>query len=149
MGAVHKISGPHIGTVQGRIAPFVPNNLPHSPVQHARHSATDRRATLPCPHAPLAAMHAWRRPAAMSPATEQASGAPPTPANGTLLCTSLTAATVAGMLAEAQEAAAAGADIVELRLDYLEAFAPENDLPALLEGCPLPAIVTFRPTWEG
>ncbi len=70
-------------------------------------------------------------------------------ASGTLLCTSLTAKTVDGMLAEAQEALAAGADIVEIRLDYLENFSPETDLPTLLESCPLPVIVTFRPTWEG
>ncbi len=70
-------------------------------------------------------------------------------ASGTLLCTSLTAKTVDGMLAESQEALAAGADIVEIRLDYIENFNPEADLPRLLETCPLPVIVTFRPTWEG
>lgn len=70
-------------------------------------------------------------------------------ASSTLLCTSLTAKTVDGMLAEAQEALAAGADIVEVRLDYLENFSPETDLSTLLETCPLPVIVTFRPAWEG
>ncbi|KAL4546682.1 hypothetical protein Ndes2526B_g01887 [Nannochloris sp. 'desiccata'] len=70
-------------------------------------------------------------------------------ASSTLLCTSLTAKTVDGMLAEAQEALAAGADIVEIRLDYLEHFSPETDLPSLLDTCPLPVIVTFRPAWEG
>lgn len=69
--------------------------------------------------------------------------------SSTLLCTSLTAATVAGMLSEAQEAVAAGADIVELRIDYLEAFNPETDLRQLLKECPLPSIVTYRPNWEG
>lgn len=67
----------------------------------------------------------------------------------THLCTSLVATTVEGMLAEAQEAVANGADIVELRLDYLEAFSPETDLARLLSQCPLPAIVTYRPVWEG
>ena len=75
-------------------------------------------------------------------------------ANGTAevrthLCTSLVATTVDGMLAEAQEAVANGADIVELRLDYLEGFAPERDLPRLVQQCPLPAIATYRPVWEG
>lgn len=65
------------------------------------------------------------------------------------LCTSLVATTVKGMLAEAQEAVANGADIVELRLDYLESFAPEADLPRLLQQCPVPAIATYRPVWEG
>lgn len=68
---------------------------------------------------------------------------------GTLLCTSLVASTVEGMLAEAQEAVQNGADIVELRLDYLESFSPEADLPRLLKECPLPAIATYRPVWEG
>lgn len=76
-------------------------------------------------------------------------GAPASSSSATLLCTSLTAATVDGMVEEAAEAAAAGADIVELRLDYLEAFNPEADLPRLLSGCGLPVIVTFRPDWEG
>jgi 3-dehydroquinate dehydratase/shikimate dehydrogenase len=67
----------------------------------------------------------------------------------TQLCTSLVAPTIEGMLAEAQEAVANGADIVELRLDYLEQFSPEEDLPRLLKQCPLPAIVTYRPIWEG
>lgn len=67
----------------------------------------------------------------------------------THLCTSLVAITVEGMLAEAQEAVNNGADIVELRLDYLESFSPEEDLPGLLEQCPLPAIATYRPIWEG
>lgn len=69
--------------------------------------------------------------------------------NSTKLCTSLTATTVQGMLAEAEEAKRAGADIVELRIDYLESFSPEADLPVLIQKCGLPAIVTYRPTWEG
>jgi 3-dehydroquinate dehydratase/shikimate dehydrogenase len=67
----------------------------------------------------------------------------------TLICTSLTAPSVAGMLAEAGEAVAAGADIVELRVDFLQGFVPTTDLPALLQACPLPVIVTYRPEWEG
>ena len=69
--------------------------------------------------------------------------------NQTLVCTSLTASTVQDMLDEAQEAIAAGADIVELRIDYLTDFHPESDLPQLLNGCSIPAIVTYRPSWEG
>ena len=70
-------------------------------------------------------------------------------ATSTLLCTSLTAATVEGMLEEAAEAVVAGADVLELRLDYLDSFNVESDLPELLSNCPLPAIVTYRPHWEG
>ena len=83
-------------------------------------------------------------------ATEQMSAQTTTESNNpTKLCTSLTATTVQGMLAEAQEAQRAGADIVELRIDYLESFSPEADLPVLIQKCGLPVIVTYRPTWEG
>lgn len=85
-------------------------------------------------------------PAASSAADEPAA---PSAAQRTLLCTSLVATSVEGMLAEAQEAVANGADIVELRLDYLESFAPDTDLPRLISQCPLPAIATYRPVWEG
>ena len=85
--------------------------------------------------------------ASAAAATQQAA-APAGVAAKTLLCTSLTASTVEGMLAEAQEALAAGADLVELRIDYLSSLSPEQDLPRLLHGCPLPAIVTYRPDWE-
>lgn len=67
---------------------------------------------------------------------------------GCHLCTILTAKTVNAMLAEAHEAVEAGADIVELRIDYLQNFNPKVDLATLKEKCPLPAIITFRPTWE-
>lgn len=67
----------------------------------------------------------------------------------TQLCTSLVASTVQGMLAEAKEAVQKGADIVEIRLDYLQQLDPEKDVPSLLHLCPLPAIITYRPVWEG
>lgn len=85
---------------------------------------------------------------AMAPETPS-SDTPSSTNNRTLLCTSLTAPTIQGMLQEAQEALTAQADIVELRLDYLDQFDPETDLPLLLNQCPLPAIVTYRPSWEG
>lgn len=67
----------------------------------------------------------------------------------TLLCSSLTAPSVQGMIEEAQEAKMAGADVVELRLDYLQEFRPEQDLDVLLRQIELPCIVTYRPSWEG
>ena len=85
--------------------------------------------------------------ASAAPEHAQETNAPT--ASSTLLCTSLTAATVEGMLSEAQEAVTAGADIVELRIDYLETFNPQTDLPKLLQECPLPSIVTYRPNWGG
>ena len=65
------------------------------------------------------------------------------------MCTSVTARTLEGALEELQAAAAGFADVVELRLDFLEQFQPERDLPILLKAARMPAIVTYRPTWEG
>ncbi|GIL79626.1 hypothetical protein Vretifemale_8933 [Volvox reticuliferus] len=65
------------------------------------------------------------------------------------ICTSVTATTVETFLAEIQEAAASGVDIIELRLDFLTDFDPEQHLQQILASCPLPYIVTYRPVWEG
>ncbi|CAL4963625.1 unnamed protein product [Urochloa decumbens] len=53
------------------------------------------------------------------------------------------------MVADAAAAAAAGGDLVEIRLDFIQGFRPREHLPLLLRGCPLPALVTYRPSWEG
>lgn len=115
-----------------------------------------RQAPLTCPTRPAipqrpaaACRRPQPRPTAASAAMQQAAAAPAgAQAARTLLCTSLTAPTVDGMLAEAQEALAAGADIVELRIDFLAALNPGEDLLRLRQQCPLPAIVTYRPAWE-
>ncbi|RLM91319.1 hypothetical protein C2845_PM08G14250 [Panicum miliaceum] len=67
----------------------------------------------------------------------------------TLVCVPLVARTVEEMVADAAAAAAAGGDLVEIRLDFIQGFRPREHLPQLLRGCPLPALVTYRPTWEG
>ncbi|XP_040385193.1 bifunctional 3-dehydroquinate dehydratase/shikimate dehydrogenase, chloroplastic-like isoform X2 [Oryza brachyantha] len=68
----------------------------------------------------------------------------------TLLCVPATARAPREMAAEAAAAAALGADVAELRLDRLSGFAPRRDLPVLLaQPRPLPALVTYRPKWEG
>ncbi|KAG8048855.1 hypothetical protein GUJ93_ZPchr0009g1255 [Zizania palustris] len=68
----------------------------------------------------------------------------------TLLCVPATARAPREMAAEVAAAAALGADVAELRLDRLSGFAPSRDLPVLLAGPrPLPALVTYRPKWEG
>lgn len=64
-------------------------------------------------------------------------------------CSSVTAKTVAGALEEIEQIAKGGADIVELRLDFLTDLNAEKDIPALLSSSRLPAIVTYRPVWEG
>lgn len=88
---------------------------------------------------------------APSALAEQAQQAPP--ANNepgkSLICTSVTATTVEAFLAEIQEAAASGVDVIELRLDFLTDFDPEQHLQRIMSSCPLPYIVTYRPTWEG
>uniref|UniRef100_A0ACD5VF43 Uncharacterized protein n=2 Tax=Avena sativa TaxID=4498 RepID=A0ACD5VF43_AVESA len=67
----------------------------------------------------------------------------------TLLCVPLVGRTVEEMEIDAAAAAAAGGDLVEIRLDFIEGFSPREDLPRLLRSCPLPALVTYRPNWEG
>ncbi|BDA46464.1 probable shikimate dehydrogenase (NADP(+)) at C-terminar half [Coccomyxa sp. Obi] len=73
----------------------------------------------------------------------------------TLVCTSVIADTVDGAVTEIREAAEFGADVVELRLDFLKGIDlldPKATLKRLLGACDaykLPAIVTFRPAWEG
>ncbi|EIE21050.1 aldolase [Coccomyxa subellipsoidea C-169] len=68
---------------------------------------------------------------------------------------SVTADTVDGALAEIGEAAHLGADLVELRLDFLtdiDLLDPTPMLERMLGACEtalLPALVTFRPMWEG
>ena len=62
----------------------------------------------------------------------------------TLLCVPLVARTVEEMVADAAAAAVAGADLVEIRLDFIQEFRPREHLPQLLRGCTLPALVTYR-----
>jgi 3-dehydroquinate dehydratase/shikimate dehydrogenase len=63
--------------------------------------------------------------------------------NRTLLCETVTASTMAGLLAARD--ASADADMVELRLDGVA----DLDVEAALAGRRVPAIVTCRPDWEG
>jgi hypothetical protein len=65
------------------------------------------------------------------------------------ICTSVTATTVEAFIAEIQEAAASGVDIIELRLDFLTDLDPELHLQRIISSCPLPYIITYRPVWEG
>ncbi|PWZ34585.1 hypothetical protein Zm00014a_008719 [Zea mays] len=67
----------------------------------------------------------------------------------TLLCVPLVGRTVEEMITDAAAAAATGGDMVEIRLDFIQGFRPREHLPPLLRGCPLPALVTYRPVWEG
>jgi len=65
----------------------------------------------------------------------------------TKLCVPIMVDSAQQALADAADARAAGADLVELRLDR---FADDTDAAiALVCDCPLPCIVTIRPDWEG
>ncbi|KIY95963.1 dehydroquinate dehydratase/ shikimate dehydrogenase [Monoraphidium neglectum] len=92
-----------------------------------------------------------RQPSATSAAqaTPEASQAAWSPSEPTYICTSVTADSVEGALAEIEEASAAGVDVIELRLDFLSTFDPSSDLKRLMDACKVPYIVTYRPTWEG
>ncbi|XP_066355614.1 bifunctional 3-dehydroquinate dehydratase/shikimate dehydrogenase, chloroplastic-like isoform X2 [Miscanthus floridulus] len=68
----------------------------------------------------------------------------------TMVCVPATARAPREMAEELAAAAALGADVAELRLDCLIGFAPRRDLPVILaKPRPLPALVTYRPKWEG
>ena len=71
-------------------------------------------------------------------------------ANRCALTTSVIASTLEDALRDVRGAVEKGADIVELRVDFLGAAAEVADaLEALIETGPVPVIVTYRPTWEG
>lgn len=69
--------------------------------------------------------------------------------NATLICAPVVAESVDQMLVQMQKAKEVGADLVELRLDYLKSFSPSQDLKTLIKQSPLPSLVTYRPKWEG
>jgi 3-dehydroquinate dehydratase type I len=63
-----------------------------------------------------------------------------------MICVPLVRKTKEETLRDAKIAKEAGADIVELRIDYLE--EPE-EAPKIITAIGLPAIATLRPEWEG
>jgi len=65
------------------------------------------------------------------------------------LTTSVIAPTVEEALSEIVEAVEGGADIVELRVDFIDGLNAAVDIPKMLAACAVPCIVTYRPTWEG
>ncbi|GAB4843548.1 hypothetical protein Ancab_013511 [Ancistrocladus abbreviatus] len=67
----------------------------------------------------------------------------------TLICVPIVADTVEKMLIDMSKAKVVGADLVEIRLDYLKVFDPRQDLRNLITRSPLPTLFTFRPKWEG
>ncbi|GFH13789.1 bifunctional 3-dehydroquinate dehydratase/shikimate dehydrogenase, chloroplastic [Haematococcus lacustris] len=70
---------------------------------------------------------------------------PPAALPKSSICVSVTATTVESFIHEIEEVERAGADIVELRLDYIKDFDTERDLARIMASCSRPYIVTFRP----
>src|SRR6185503_7352708 len=62
-----------------------------------------------------------------------------------MLCAVVRTETSEAAIASMAEARRAGADLCELRADYLQ----DPDLAKILAAKPLPVLVTVRPTWEG
>jgi 3-dehydroquinate dehydratase/shikimate dehydrogenase len=62
-----------------------------------------------------------------------------------MICAVVRSETAEHALAEMQEARRLGADLCELRADYLK----DPDLERILPAKPLPVLVTVRPRWEG
>ncbi|XP_059652599.1 bifunctional 3-dehydroquinate dehydratase/shikimate dehydrogenase, chloroplastic-like [Cornus florida] len=69
--------------------------------------------------------------------------------NSTMICAPLMADSVDQMLIQMRKAKELGADLVEVRIDSLKNFSSQRDLEILVKQCPLPTLVTYRPTWEG
>lgn len=69
--------------------------------------------------------------------------------NSTQICAPVLAESADQMLIKMRKAKEAGADLVEVRLDFLKSFSPRQDLELLIKQAPLPTLFTFRPTWEG
>nr|BAI40147.1 dehydroquinate dehydratase/shikimate:NADP oxidoreductase [Diospyros kaki] len=66
-----------------------------------------------------------------------------------MICAPVMAETAEQMLGQMRKAKELGADLVEIRIDYLKSFSPQQHLEVLIKQSPLPTIITYRPTWEG
>lgn len=64
--------------------------------------------------------------------------------NTTLICAPLMAESIDQLLIEMRKAKSSGADLVEIRLDYLKSFSPDHDLQVLIKDCHLPTLFTYR-----
>ncbi|CAK7340834.1 unnamed protein product [Dovyalis caffra] len=69
--------------------------------------------------------------------------------NSTLICAPIMAEAVGQMLVQMKKAKELGADLAEVRVDFLKNFSPRNDLEVLIKQGPLPTLITYRPKWEG
>ena len=147
--------------IEGLLLP--PASVPHKQVRWAddlstrnpkrlRRSTQHRLADSTLHHSRRTGQRAPVRPCMTAMEVQQTAPATAVGSGKTLLCTIVTADSMPGALDEIKQAAAAGADVIELRADYLTELNAETDVRTLLDACAavgLPAIFTYRPTWEG
>ncbi|OVA04376.1 Dehydroquinase class I [Macleaya cordata] len=69
--------------------------------------------------------------------------------NQTMICVRLMSKSIEQMITEMGRVKSDGADIVEIRLDCIKNFRPQEDLQILLRDRPLPVIIIYRPKSEG
>ncbi|ESQ49410.1 hypothetical protein EUTSA_v10020322mg [Eutrema salsugineum] len=69
--------------------------------------------------------------------------------NQSLICAPVIADSIDKMVTETCKAQEVGADLVEIRLDFLKDFNPLEDLKTIIQKSPLPTLFTYRPKWEG
>ncbi|XP_021282921.1 bifunctional 3-dehydroquinate dehydratase/shikimate dehydrogenase, chloroplastic-like isoform X2 [Herrania umbratica] len=64
--------------------------------------------------------------------------------NSTMICALLMAQSVEQMVKDMHQAKAEGAQLVEIRLDYIKNFQPHQDIQIILKNKPLPVIIVYR-----
>ncbi|KAJ6397635.1 hypothetical protein OIU77_018615 [Salix suchowensis] len=69
--------------------------------------------------------------------------------NSAMVCAPLMARSVEQMVIDMHSAKAQGADVVEVRLDYIHQFQPGQDLETIIRNKPLPVIIVYRLTSSG
>ncbi|KAJ6775300.1 DEHYDROQUINATE DEHYDRATASE/SHIKIMATE DEHYDROGENASE [Salix purpurea] len=64
--------------------------------------------------------------------------------NSAMVCAPLMARSAEQMVIDMHSAKAQGADVVEVRLDYIHEFQPGQDLENIIRNKPLPVIIVYR-----
>lgn len=64
--------------------------------------------------------------------------------NTVMICAPLLAQSVEQVVSDMYRAKAEGADVAEIRLDYINNFQPSKDLEIILKSKPLPVIIVYR-----
>lgn len=64
--------------------------------------------------------------------------------NSTLICVPVMGESVEKMAIDMHRAKASGADLVEIRLDSLKTFIPDEHIRTIIKASPLPTLFTYR-----